>query len=136
MITTNILLYGEGGSGKSSSIATLFKYLPKYPDLKVRYLCTEANALRGMISGIKHHKIKLEPNQLHYMIARPTYSAKYTSKHVADDFKKNFLDLEDSGALKVKIAAGDRAKHTEFMNILLDLYKKDWDYFYSKENQY
>jgi predicted GTPase len=46
MKKANILIYGEGGTGKSTSIATLFKI--NNPNLKVRYLMTETNAMDGM----------------------------------------------------------------------------------------
>jgi hypothetical protein len=118
MIKTNILLYGEGGSGKSSSVATVFKLLDKNPNLKVRYLMTEANAMAGMEDGIKRLGITLKKGQLHYMVCRPTYNPKYTSAAVVKDFKENFLNLSEADALKVKIGAGDRSKHNEFISIL------------------
>ena len=118
MIKTNILLYGEGGSGKSSSVATVFKLLDKNPNLKVRYLMTEANAMAGMEDGIKRLGITLKKGQLHYMVCRPTYNPKYTSAAVVQDFKENFLNLSEADALKVKIGAGDRSKHNEFISIL------------------
>ena len=121
MKKTNILLYGEGGTGKSASIATLFKLLDKFPNLKVRYLMTEANAMDGMIDGLERQQIKLKKGQLHYMVARDSFTHKYTSKNAADDFKTNFLNVSDSEALKVKIGSGDRAKHDEFYNILVGL---------------
>lgn len=117
----NILLYGEGGSGKSTSIATVFKLLDKHPNLKVRYLMTESNAMDGMEEGLQRYKIDLKPGQLHYMVCRPVYNPKYDSSNIAKDFKANFLDLSEGDALKVKIGAGDRAKHEEFYKILLGL---------------
>jgi hypothetical protein len=118
MVKTNILLYGEGGSGKSSSVATVFKLLDKNPNLKVRYLMTEANAMAGMEDGIKRLGITLKKGQLHYMVCRPTYNPKYTSAAVVKDFRENFLNLSEADALKVKIGAGDRSKHNEFISIL------------------
>jgi hypothetical protein len=52
------------------------------------------------------------------MVCRPTYNPKYTSANVVRDFKQNFLDLSEGDALKVKIGAGDRSKHSEFIAIL------------------
>jgi hypothetical protein len=118
MLKRNILLYGEGGSGKSASIATIFKLLPKNPDIKIRFLATEANALDGLEEGLSRHNIDLKKGQLHYMVCRPTYNPKYTSANVVRDFKQNFLDLSEGDALKVKIGAGDRSKHSEFISIL------------------
>ena len=121
MIKKNIFLYGEGGSGKSCSIATLFKLLPKIPELKVRYLMTEANAMEGMIDGLKLHKIELKPEQLYYQVCRPDSNVKYTTKNIADDFRDNFVNASENEAMKVKIGVGDRSKHIEFLEILKGL---------------
>ena len=114
----NILLYGEGGSGKSAAIATLFKLLTKFPELKVRYLMTEANAMAGMVNGIKRHKIELQPEQLTYMICRPNPITSVTSAQIAQEYEDNFLKVSENDALKVKINTGDRAKRTAFVTIL------------------
>jgi len=102
MRKSNILLYGEGGVGKLSSVATIFKLLPKNPALKVRFLSTEANAIGGLEDGLDRLGIKLEKGQLHYMVCRPTFNPKYTSTKVARDFKTNYLALSDKDAQKVK----------------------------------
>jgi hypothetical protein len=118
MRKVNVLLYGEGGSGKSGSIATIFKLLAKNPNLKIRFLATEANAIGGLEDGLARLNINLVKGQLHYMICRPKYNPKYTTKQIAQDFKENYLDLSDSGASAVKIGAGDRSRHSEFISIL------------------
>lgn len=118
MRKVNALVYGEGGSGKSSSIATIFKLLKKNPNLKIRFLATESNAIGGLEDGLKRLGIKLEKGQLHYMICRPKYNPKYATKQIVQDFKENYLDLSDSGASAVKIGAGDRSRHNEFISIL------------------
>jgi len=118
MRKVNILLYGEGGSGKSGSIATIFKLLAKNPNLKIRFLATEANAIGGLEDGLARLNTKLVKGQLHYMICRPRYNPKYATKQIAQDFKENYLDLSDSGASAVKIGAGDRSRHSEFISIL------------------
>jgi hypothetical protein len=131
----NILLYGEGGTGKSTSIATLFKLLPKFPNLKVRYLCTEANALIGMKQGLKMYGIDLKPGQLHYMVCRPSLVGSITSAQKVKEFEDNFLKVSENDALKVKIGTGDRAKHTAFVNILKGMATfKGIDYVSKVEN--
>lgn len=115
---SNILLYGEGGTGKSTSVASIFKLLPKCPDLKIRYLCTEANALAGLEEGLDRHEIKLKKGQLHYMVCRPNPATSVTSTQIAKEYEQNFLMLSESDALKVKINSGDRAKRTAFITIL------------------
>src|SRR5574343_179778 len=114
----NILLYGEGGSGKSASIATLFKLLNKHPNLKVRYLMTEANAMSGLVNGIKRLKLELKPDQLAYMVCRPNPVTSVTSKQIAEEYENNYLKLSEQDALRVTINAGDRAKRTAFVTIL------------------
>ena len=68
---SKILLYGLACSGKSYSMATLFKLQKLRPHQRVLYLCTERNSLDGLARGLKAHNIKLEENQLIYCIARP-----------------------------------------------------------------
>lgn len=116
MKKANILLYGDGGSGKSTAIATLFKI--NNPDLKVRYLMTEANAMDGMEEGLTRHGIKVKPGQLHYMVCRPNPATSVTSSQIAKEYEQNYLQLSEADALKVKIASGDRAKRTAFVTIL------------------
>lgn len=116
----NILLFGAGGSGKSTSIATLLKpaLLEKFPDLKIRYLCTEANALTGMLAGLRHHKITPKEGQLAYMLCRPNPILNVSSAQIAKEYEENFLKLSNKEALEVKIGSGDRSKRQAFISIL------------------
>ena len=66
-----VLLYGLPASGKSSSIATLFKLKNKFPTQRVILLCTERNSLAGVEFGLKHHKIALKEGDFIYNIVRP-----------------------------------------------------------------
>ncbi len=59
-----IVLYGLGATGKSASIATLFKMQEVRPNQRVIFLCTERNAMSGLEWGLEHYKIKLQKNQL------------------------------------------------------------------------
>ena len=118
MRKANILLYGDGGSGKSTAIATVFKLLDKVPKLRVCYLMTEANAWNGMEDGLAKYKIELKPGQLYYQVCRPNPTTSVTSTQIAKEYEDNFLKLSDSDALKVKVLTGDRAKRTAFITIL------------------
>ena len=75
-----ILLYGLGASGKSSSIATLFKLRKECPNMRVIFLCTERNALSGLNWGLNHYKIKLEPNQLITCVIRNKKKKAFTNE--------------------------------------------------------
>lgn len=114
----NILLYGEGGTGKTTTAMSVLKLLPKFPNLKVRFLCAEANALGGIAAGLKHHKIELKPGQLRYMVCRPNALEMVDTGKIAKEFEDNFLKKSESDALKVRIETGDRAKRTTFLSIL------------------
>lgn len=118
MRKTNVLLYGEGGTGKSGSIATIFKLLDKEPNLKVRFLSTESNALEGLSEGLERHKIKLKEGNLAYMVCRPDVKTALSMKEQARNYKDNFLDVSERDALKVKISTGDRSKSKTFLSIL------------------
>lgn len=71
-----ILLYGLGCSGKSFSLATLFKLRDIRPNQRVVFLTTEKNALDGLQRGLKHYNIKLEENQLFYAVIKPSAKKK------------------------------------------------------------
>lgn len=118
MRKTNILIYGEGGSGKSTAVATVFKLLKKEPDLKVRVLCTEANSIDGIEDGVKRLGITLKEGQLICMICKPKASNSVSSAQVAREYENNYLKKSENDALKVKIETGDRAKRTAFLAIL------------------
>ena len=137
MKKTNILLYGEGGTGKSTAIATLFKLLDKNPDLKVRYLMTEANAMDGMEDGLALHNIKLKEGQLAYMVCKPKASTSVSSAQIAREYEQNYLRVSENDALKVKIQTGDRAKRTAFLSILKGMATfKGIDYVTKEEKDY
>lgn len=138
MKKTNILLYGEGGSGKSSSTATVFKFLKQEPNLKVRYLMTEANAMDGMLDGITRHSLSLKEGQLAYMVCKPTPGTRtISSKDIANDFNTNFMQKTDAEAMKVKITSADRAKHNAFLTVLQGIAVfKGIDYITKEETNY
>lgn len=137
MKKTNVLLYGEGGTGKSSAIATLFKLLPKVPNLKVRYLMTEANAMDGMEDGLSRHKVELKPGQLAYQVCKPNPTTAISTARIANEFDANFMKKSENDALKVKAEAGDRAKHTAFLTILKGMASfKGIDYVTGEESDY
>lgn len=116
----NICLMGEGGSGKSASIATLFKpaMLEKHPDLNVKFLMSENNSKFGLEFGLKHHGIKLKEGQLQYLVPKVNYLEQKSTKMMADEFKDNYLALGAMEAEKVRVTTGQRSKNTEYLNIL------------------
>lgn len=118
MKKTNILLYGEGGTGKSTAIATVFKLLDKNPNLKVRVLMTEANAMDGMEDGLERLGVELKEGQLIFMVCKPKASTSVTSAQIAKEYEMNYLKVSERDALKIKIETGDRAKRTAFLAIL------------------
>ena len=124
MRKTNFLLFGNAGSGKSTAVASIFKFARQEPDIKIRYLMTEQNAIYGLEDGLALHGINLKEGQLIYKICKPTTSAmSVNSKLIAQNFEKNFVDEISADAQKVAIIGGERAKHNTFYNILAGLAK-------------
>lgn len=124
MKKTNFLLFGGSGSGKSTSIATIFKFLEQEPELKLRYLMTETNALDGLLDGLKLHNIKLKEGQLIYKINKPiTSRSTVTSATIAQNFDRNYMKVSAAEAKRVKVESGERAKYSTFYKILVGLSK-------------
>lgn len=60
-----IILYGGGGTGKSTALATLFINPPE--NRRLIYVMTERNAARGFEFGLKHYKVDIKPGQVIYV---------------------------------------------------------------------
>ncbi|MGH8710168.1 MAG: hypothetical protein ACREVA_02435 [Burkholderiales bacterium] len=126
-----MLLYGEGGTGKTTSTLSFLKpaNLEKEPKLCIRYLCADPNALLGIRDGIRIHKLHVKPGQLTTMVVKPTTSRNMNSKDSANEFQNNFMKLDDSDAMKVKTGVQGRIKKNLFLQILYSIaeYKGiDW----------
>lgn len=55
-----VLLFGSGGAGKTSAVATLLKN----PRLKLRVLGLDSNCIAGLVYAVRRLNLTLEPNQL------------------------------------------------------------------------
>jgi hypothetical protein len=78
-----IILYGAGGTGKSTSIATTLIDAPA--NRRIVYLMTERNAVSGLEYGLQKHGINPAPGQIVYVFPQ--------------EKKKAFVDLERAFAL-------------------------------------
>ena len=72
--TDRIILFGDGGTGKSYSLHSLFKNAPE--ERRVIYLMTEPNAMAGLERGLEENDITIEHGQLVYSFPRKTGKAK------------------------------------------------------------
>jgi len=120
----NILLYGEGGTGKTSSIISILKLLKKNPELKIRFLSAESNSILGIRDGLERFKIKLEPRQLLYMDATPSLETAPTSQQLYEEYYEGFHSVTTKDALSVKTSAMEKTRRKTFIKIL-----KDFAYF-------
>lgn len=68
--TDRVILFGDGGTGKSFSLSTLFKDAPE--ERRVVYLMTEPNAMAGLERGLDLYELNLEEGQLLYSYPRKT----------------------------------------------------------------
>jgi hypothetical protein len=122
MKQAKILLYGLACVGKSFSLATLFKLLKWYPDMRVIYLMTERNAMSGLERGLTHHKIELKENQLIYCVVRP--KSKKAFKNEANALKK-YVSQSAADAQKADASNMNKDKYTYFNDVIngLDSFK-------------
>lgn len=67
-------------TGKSFSLATLFKLQELRPNQRVVILTTERNSIAGIEQGITHYKIDLKPNQLIVVEVKPTSKKAFGAK--------------------------------------------------------
>jgi hypothetical protein len=116
----NILIHGNGGVGKSASIATLLKpaQLEKTPNLKIRFLMSETNCLYGLEDGLAIHKVTPKEGQLTYMLIKPKVTKNNNSSIIVQNFRENFMEKSDAEAKSVRTSSSDRTHMTEYLNIL------------------
>lgn len=76
-----IIIYGNGGCGKTTSTVSILKDAPK--ERRLIYLMTERNSLGGIKFGLEKHGIDLKPGQLIYVFPQ-------------EKKRKVFTDLERS----------------------------------------
>jgi len=62
--TDRVILFGDGGTGKSFSIASTLVNAPE--NRRIIYLMTEPNAAGGLERGLTHYGVIPEPGQLIY----------------------------------------------------------------------
>ena len=115
-----ILLHGLGCSGKSFSLATLFKLRDIRPEQRVIILATEKNSLDGIRRGLKHYHIKLEEGQLYYQIIKPKNKKAFGAEIVAlEKFAKDSV----TAAYSVKPDSNsNKDKYTYFIDVVKGLH--------------
>lgn len=119
--TSNILLFGTNCSGKSYSIATLFKLQNLRPNQRVVILATEHNAIAGLVKGISDYKIDLKPNQLIIAEIRPTTKKAFAVKLNA--LKTFATESINSGYKTDPNSNASRDKYTYLVSVITKLTK-------------
>lgn len=113
IVSEKIILFGTGGSGKSFSIASLFKNCPE--DRRVIFVGTERNAVSGLERGLEFYDIKLEEGQLIYVFPKKKEKAFTNLKRAVDSFSKQ----TKSAALKGNAdSTMNKESYTFLQNIL------------------
>ena len=56
---------------------------------------TEANAMDGMLEGLKLHNISLKEGQLAYMVCKPKASTGVSSSQAVKEYEQNYLQLNE-----------------------------------------
>lgn len=114
-----VLMHGLGATGKSFSLATLFKLSDIRPNQRVILLATENNSLAGIERGIKFYGIKLEKNQFYYSVIRPNTKKAFAAelnalkKFASDSVSKTMTTDKDSNA--------NKDKYTYFIDVVSGL---------------
>jgi hypothetical protein len=115
----SIIMFGSPCSGKSTSLTTLLKpeHLKKHPETRLVFLTTESNAQAGLEFGLRHYKIKPEPNQLIIAEVRPKEKAAFTAKLAAfKEFSKGSM----KDAFQVgKDTSANRSKY-DYLNRVIE----------------
>lgn len=114
-----ILLHGLGCTGKSTSLATLFKLRDLRPNQRVILIATEKNSLDGIRWGLKHHGIKLEEGQFYYQIIRPKSKKAFAAEIVA--LEKFAKETVSQTMQTPKDSTGNKDKYTYFIDVVRGL---------------
>lgn len=115
-----ICIYGAGCCGKSASLATIFK-LKEQKDLRLIFLAADANAFSGLMWGIKHYNIELQPNQLIFSEVKAKTKKAFSAKLSAF---KSFSEGTGKDAYQVgKESSANRSKYTYLVSIIEKLEK-------------
>lgn len=101
-MSDKILLYGDAGAGKSSSIATILKNCPD--NRRIIYLMSEKNAKLGFEWGLKNYNIQVKPGQVYYASIEETGGFTNLSRSI-----KSFTSQLQS----VKHSPNDRTKNAD-----------------------
>ena len=113
IVAEKIVIFGTGGSGKSFSIASLFKDAPE--DRRVIFVGTERNAVSGLERGLEFYDITLEEGQLVYVFPSKKEKAFTNLKRAVDAFSKQ----SKSAALKGNAESTmNKESYTFLQNIL------------------
>lgn len=129
---SHILLYGGGCTGKSASLATILKLVPKRPKQRVIVLSTENNCIAGLQWGLRYQNIPLEENQLFFSEAKPKQKRAFKSKIAA--FKKFAENTVTQNYSTAKDSTQNKDKYTYLIDVLAKLEElKAIDQFTDKE---
>lgn len=106
---SHVLLYGTGGSGKSSCIASLLKLREHRPGMRVVILTTDLNARSGIAFGLELYKITPNKDELYVATIDVTDKTKAFSALVRsltefakDSVSATYTTDKDSNANKDK----------------------------------
>lgn len=116
-----ILLYGSGCTGKSASLATLFKLRAIRPKQRVIYLTTEKNALPGIGWGLARHNITLAPKQFYYAQVKAKQKKAFGAEIVA--LKKFAASTIDATYAPEGKTNANKDKYTFFIDVCSGLHK-------------
>ncbi len=81
-----VIIFGNGGVGKSFSLASTLKNAPE--DRRLVYIMTERNSVSGLERGLEYYDVKVEPGQLIYAFPKRKERAFSNLKRAVDAYSK------------------------------------------------
>lgn len=84
--TDKVIIFGQGGSGKSFSLASALKNAPS--SRRLVYIMTERNSVSGLERGLAYYDITVEPGQLIYAFPKRKEKAFSNLKRAVDAYSK------------------------------------------------
>lgn len=120
-------LFGGGGSGKTTALASLFKLLPKRPTQRVIMVAIDNNSILGIEAGLKHHKIDLKPGQLFIAkISKPKKSPFSVKSKALKEFSKQTKEQGHSTPKQSTLNRGSYDLYDRIMATFVDLQVYDY----------
>ena len=126
-VGTNTLLYGDVGSGKTTSLATWIKAgVLEDKELKLAVVLTEPGGVESLLDGLEVHKVGSSPlpiDRLHYADITPVSNDWNSLLEMSK--KVNMMGYRDLTELKSGLEKGKHKQFIDFIKLLANFTDQD-----------